>query len=162
QRPLSAPRFVEGFVRANYLLSPALSSVGMLVLLICSFDDYLFSIWVPIAAIPYQLVYCSDLQRAGYKKCDLPRVYALNMMLIPVYLGGTLQSIRQAFTGVKAPFSRTPKVQGRTAVQTLYLLSVYALLLWCIFVFTEDVVSSRFYHMIFTSVNSAAFLYGVG
>jgi cellulose synthase/poly-beta-1,6-N-acetylglucosamine synthase-like glycosyltransferase len=161
QRPLSPAKFAEGFVRANYLLSPAFMSVGMLVLLICSFDDYLFSVWVPFAAIPYQIVYCRDLKTAGYRWNDLPRVYSLNMMLIPIYFGGTLQSLRQAFTGHKAPFSRTPKVEGRTATQLIYLLSILALMLWCILVFVEDLLADRFYHMIFTSVNSTAYLYGV-
>ena len=123
QTPLSFKRLAEGFVRTNYLLSPAFVSVGMMVLLICSFDDYMFSIWVPLAVIPYQIVYCADLKIAGYKRRDLPRIYALNMMLIPIYLGGTLQSLRQAFTGAKAPFARTPKVAGRTSTQLLYLLS---------------------------------------
>jgi cellulose synthase (UDP-forming) len=161
QTPLSFKRLAEGFVRTNYLLSPAFVSVGMMVLLICSFDDDMFSIWVPLAAIPYQIVYCCDLKIAGYKRRDLPRVYALNMMLIPVYLGGTFQSLRQAFTGAKAPFVRTPKVAGRTSTQLLYLLSLYGILLWCLFVFVGDVVGGRVFHMVFTSLNSAAYLYGI-
>jgi cellulose synthase (UDP-forming) len=161
QHPLSLNRLMEGFVRSNYLLSPAFSSIGMIILLLSSFDDYLFSIWVPLAAIPYQIVYGFDLELAGYRWRDLPRVYALNMMLIPVYMGGTLQSIRQAFTGVKAPFGRTPKVAGRTSTQLLYLGSLYGMLFWCVFVLFEDAAAGRTYHMIFASINSAAYLYGV-
>ena len=145
----------------NYLLSPAFISVAMIVLLICSFDDDMFSIWVPLAAIPYQIVYCCDLKIAGYRRRDLLRVYALNMMLIPVYLGGTLQSLRQAFTGTKTSFIRTPKVAGRTSIQLFYLQSLYGILFWCLFVFAKDVAGGRVFHMVFTALNSAAYLYGI-
>jgi len=161
QTPPSFKRLAEGFVRTNYLLSPAFISVGMIVLLICSFDDDMFSIWVPLAAIPYQIVYCCDLKLAGYGRRDLLRVYALNMMLIPVYLGGTLQSLRQAFTGAKTSFVRTPKVAGRTSTQLLYLLSLYGIFFWCLFLFAKDVAGGRFFHMVFTALNSAAYLYGI-
>jgi cellulose synthase/poly-beta-1,6-N-acetylglucosamine synthase-like glycosyltransferase len=161
QAPLSLNRLAEGFVRTNYLLSPAFISVAMMVLLICSFDDDMFSIWVPLAAIPYQIVYCCDLKIAGYWRRDLLRVYALNMMLIPVYLGGTLQSLRQAFGGTKASFGRTPKVAGRTSTQLLYLLSLYGIFFWCLFVFAKDVAGGRIFHMVFTALNSAAYLYGI-
>jgi cellulose synthase/poly-beta-1,6-N-acetylglucosamine synthase-like glycosyltransferase len=161
QTPLSFNRLAEGFVRTNYLLSPAFISVAMMVLLICSFDDSMFSIWVPLAAIPYQTVYCCDLKIAGHRRRDLLRVYALNMMLIPVYLGGTLQSLRQAFAGTKASFGRTPKVAGRTSTQLLYLLSLYGILFWCLFVLAKDVAGGRIFHMVFTALNSAAYLYGI-
>ena len=161
QRPFSLTGLAESVVRSNYLLGPALTSVGMLVLLVCSFDDYLFSLWVPLVAIPYQIVYCLDLRLAGHRLSDVPRVYALNMMLIPVYLGGTMQSILQAFTRRKAAFCRTPKVAGRTSTQLLYLAFLYGLLAWCGLVFFGDLLAGRTYHMIFTSINSAAYLYGV-
>jgi cellulose synthase/poly-beta-1,6-N-acetylglucosamine synthase-like glycosyltransferase len=161
QTPMSVRRLAEGFVRTNYLLSPAFISVAMIVLLICSFDDDMFSIWVPLAAIPYQIVYCCDLKIAGYRRRDLLRIYALNMMLIPVYLGGTLQSLRQAFTGTKSSFSRTPKVAGRTSTQLIYLLSLYGIFFWCLFVFIKDAERGRIFHMVFTGLNSAAYLYGI-
>jgi hypothetical protein len=101
------------------------------------------------------------LRLAGHRLSDVPRVYALNMMLIPVYLGGTMQSILQAFTRRKAAFGRTPKVAGRTSTQLLYLAFLYGLLAWCGLVFVGDLLAGRTYHMIFTSINSAAYLYGV-
>jgi cellulose synthase/poly-beta-1,6-N-acetylglucosamine synthase-like glycosyltransferase len=161
QTPPSFRRLAGGFVWTNYLLSPAFISVAMIILLICSFDDNMFSIWVPLAAIPYQIVYCCDLKIAGYRRRDLLRVYALNMMLIPVYLGGTLQSLRQAFTGTKTSFVRTPKVAGRTSTQLFYLQSLYGILFWCLFVFAKDVAGGRVFHMVFTALNSAAYLYGI-
>ncbi|TAK48482.1 MAG: glycosyl transferase [Xanthobacteraceae bacterium] len=161
QRPLSMSQLAETLVRSNYLLGAAFTSVSMLILLVCSFNDNLFSIWVPLAALPYQLVYCIDLKIAGYRRRDLLRVYALNMMLIPIYLGGTMQSLRQAFTGRKAPFARTPKVAGRTATPLLYLFALYGLLAWCLFVFIGDLTSGRTFHMSFTLINTAAYLYGI-
>jgi cellulose synthase (UDP-forming) len=161
QRPFSLSGLAESIVRSNYLLGQAFTSVGMLVLLVCSFDDYLFSLWVPLVAIPYQIVYGLDLRLAGHRLSDMPRVYALNMMLIPVCLGGTMQSILQAFTHRKTPFRRTPKVDGRTSTPLRYLAFFYGLLAWCGLVFVGDLLAGRTYHMIFTSINSAAYLYGV-
>jgi hypothetical protein len=60
-------------------------------------------------------------------------VYALNWLLLPVNIAGVLKSLQQGLTGKKIPFSRTPKVAGRTsapgwAVASLWLLLAYALL----------------------------------
>ena len=161
KRPLSLVRPREILIRAHYVLSPALMSTAMLMLTLSSFDDRLFTIWVPLAAIPYQLLYACDLNMIGRSWRDLPRVYALNMALMVVHLGGTIQSLHQAFTGRKPVFSRTPKVTNRTTTPVVYLAAIYLLTVWCISLWIADVAAGRIYHLVFTSLNSAAFLYAL-
>jgi len=161
KRLFSAARLREVLVRSHYVLSPALMSTAMLMLTFASFDDSLFTIWVPMAAIPYQLLYACDLSITGRSWRDLPRVYALNISLMVVHLGGTLQSLRQAITGRKPAFSRTPKVANRTSTPVVYLVALYVLTIWCISLLIADIAAGRVYHLLFTSINSAAFVYAL-
>ena len=46
------------------------------------------TLWLPLAALPYYLLYARDLCRIGYPAADVLRVYALNLLLIPVNLAG--------------------------------------------------------------------------
>jgi len=62
--------------------------------------------------LPGNFPYGRDLVRIGYRLRDLVRVYALNLLLIPVNLGGVFKSIQQGITRRKIPFGRTPKVPG--------------------------------------------------
>jgi cellulose synthase/poly-beta-1,6-N-acetylglucosamine synthase-like glycosyltransferase len=119
----------EAMMRVHYLLSPALGSVGMLLLMLIPFDPLVSStqqtassIWLPLLAAPYFLLYGRDLVRSGYEWRDLGRVYARNLILLPVQLAGVLLSVRQILTGTKAPFGRTPKVEDRTAMAPIYPL----------------------------------------
>ena len=121
-------RLVEAFFRLHYLTSLTFASVGVLAMLSFSFDRELMSVWVAITAAPYYVLYAHDLIQAGYTVADLPRVYALNLMLLPVHLGGVLQSIQQICSGRKSPFGRTPKVEGRTAAAPAYIVAQYGLL----------------------------------
>ncbi len=57
----------------------------------------------------------SDFHRLGYKRTDVLRVYAFNLLLLPVNLAGTLKSLQQAAAKSKIAFARTPKVKNRTA-----------------------------------------------
>jgi len=156
---LSFARAQEFLIRAHYLLSPAIMSTAMLMLTFASFDDALFTIWVPLAAVPYQLLYACDLNTTGRSWKDLPRVYALNMSLMVVQLGGTLQSVRQAISKRKSPFSRTPKVASRTTTPVIYLAAIVVLMIWCISLWIADLMAGRVYHLLFTSLNTAAFVY---
>src|SRR5690606_25552062 len=63
--------------------------------------------------------------RLGYKRSDVFRVYAFNLILLPVNLAGTLKSLQQAAAKSKIAFARTPKVKDRTATPALYVLSAY-------------------------------------
>jgi cellulose synthase (UDP-forming) len=160
-RPALLSALSEGALRSYYLISTCVISVGVLTIILYRFDDSMLSVWLPLAASPYLLLYGHNLVRAGYRWRDFPRVYALNMLLLPVNLGGTLQSVQQIFTGRKAAFTRTPKVSGRTSVPLRYLLAEYSLLLYCTYCAVVDALDGRIYHFAFTSINSAAFLYGI-
>jgi cellulose synthase (UDP-forming) len=118
----------EASFRLHYLTSLAASNVALLVLLAWGFDERLASFWLPISAVPYYVLYAADLRRAGYLRRDVLGVYALNMLLVPVSLGGVLGSIRQICTGRRSPFGRTPKIIERTAVPAGYVAAEIALL----------------------------------
>ena len=88
--------WVEGFMRVNYLTSIAGTNLGLLLILTFPANDYLSIVWLPITALPYYWLYGRDLVLAGYRVRDLFRVYALNCMLIPVNLGGSLSRFSRA------------------------------------------------------------------
>lgn len=115
------PGLLELFVRAHYLLSPTLSSIGVLLLALLPLDPALASPWLAAAALPYLVVYARDLRRCGYSWLDFWRVYALNLMLLPVNAAGVLQSVRQIVMRRKSAFARTPKVGDRTASPALHV-----------------------------------------
>jgi cellulose synthase (UDP-forming) len=123
--------WVEGFMRLSYLTSIAGTNLGLLLILMLPTNEYMSIVWLPLTALPYFWLYGRDMVLAGYRPQDLFRVYALNFMLIPVNLGGVFKSIQQGVTGKQIPFSRTPKVRGRTAAPAGYILAVYALMLLC-------------------------------
>src|SRR5439155_224299 len=102
--PSRTRKAVEGFFRCHYLVSIAAVNVGLLIILAWPFEENLRDPWLPLSAAPYFFLYARDLVRAGYRYADLLRVYALNLMLIPVNLGGVLKSLEQALTGRKTPF----------------------------------------------------------
>jgi hypothetical protein len=121
---------VELLVRAHYLISPGLSSLSMLALIMLPVSKAYLSPWLALAGIPYLLLYWRDLILAGYRRTDLFRVFAFNWLLVPINIAGFAKSIQQGLTGQKIPFGRTPKVEGRTvapawAVASLVLLMVY-------------------------------------
>src|SRR5262249_34892872 len=118
----------EVALRLHYLTSLAASNIGLLILLAWGFDARLSSPWLPLTAVPYYGLYAADLRRAGYRYRDVLGVYALNLLLIPVSLGGVMRSLAQAFTGQRSAFGRTPKVTGRTAAPAGYVVSELALL----------------------------------
>jgi len=123
----------EGLMRCHYLTSITAVNIGLLVILAFSLDDSTRILWLPLTALPYYGLYIRDLQRSGYHASDVFRVYALNLMLIPVNLGGVFRSIRQAWTGKKSAFGRTPKIKGRTTAPAAYLAAEYVILThWCL------------------------------
>jgi hypothetical protein len=154
-------RTIEALVRLHYLISPAAGSIGVLTLLLYPFDFTFSVIWLPLAAAPYYFLYGRDLIRSGYKWGDLLRVYALNLMLLPVNLAGVLLSIRQAVVGAKAPFGRTPKVENRIAVPPLY--SGFNVLLCTIMVLgaVYAIVSGNYGRALFPLFNGVFYAYGL-
>src|SRR5207249_9200594 len=91
------------------------------------FEANLRSVWLPLTAVPYYFFYGRDLMQAGYALSDLVRVYALNLMLIPVNLAGVIESLRQKLTGRSIAFQRTPRVGGTAGAANPVLVAEYLL-----------------------------------
>lgn len=144
--PKRANRLAEGLLRVHYLTSLAVVSLGMLVLLAFPFEGAMRSLWLPLVAIPYFWINGRDLVMNGYRWIDLPRVYALNLLLIPINLGGVAKSLHQAVTGRNTPFGRTPKITGRTAAPRLYVAATIGILAYCACFGALDLENSRWVH----------------
>jgi cellulose synthase/poly-beta-1,6-N-acetylglucosamine synthase-like glycosyltransferase len=160
-RPLDAVTPLEALMRLHYLASIAMGSLGLLVLLVLPVDEDLLSIWLPVIAAPYFLLYWRDLLLAGYRKSDVLRVYAFNVMLLPINLAGVGKSLQQAATGEKIPFGRTPKVAGRTAAPAWAVMAEYLLLAYCLGAVVWDVLAGRWFHALFSLGTAAAQGYAV-
>ena len=156
RRPVRAV-VAEAFIRAHYLGSLAWVPVAVLALLLVPFSDATaLSLWLPLTAVPYFVVYGRDLALAGYRGLvDLPRIYALNLLLLPVNLAGALGSLRQAATGSKVPFRRTPKIAGRTAASPGLLVAIWGLAIWCAFCLASDLWLGNWMHAAFVGLNGA-------
>ena len=151
----------ESFMRCHYLASLAVVNTGLLLILAVSFDDLLCNLWLPLTALPYCGLYARDLRRCGYRANDVLRVYALNLMLIPVHLAGVFQSLRQAWTGTKSPFGRTPKVQERTTTPWPYLVAEYAILAHWLLGTVFEYLHGRPLHAAFALANAAFLAYAI-
>jgi len=161
RRPWRPRVLAEALMRVHYLVSIAGVNLGLLFLLAYPFEEPARRIWIPLAALPYYLVYGRDLVQAGYRSADLLRVYALNLLLLPVNLGGVFRSLHQAVTGRRMAFGRTPKVECRTAAPPFYVLSQYALLAVLAVILGLDVWSKRFVHATFIAFNGGMLVYAV-
>jgi cellulose synthase/poly-beta-1,6-N-acetylglucosamine synthase-like glycosyltransferase/peptidoglycan/xylan/chitin deacetylase (PgdA/CDA1 family) len=129
RRGILRPRWLpEALMRCHYLTSLAVVNVGLLVVLAVPLGDGLASFWLPLTAVPYYVLYTRDLLRTGYRRGDVLRVYALNLLLIPISLCGVFKSLRQAVTGQKTPFGRTPKSSDPTRAPRGYVVAEYVLL----------------------------------
>lgn len=151
----------EGLFRIHYLGSIAAVNVGLLVLLGHSFEHSVESAWLPLTALPYFFLYGRDLRYSGYRLSDLPRVYALNLLLIPINLGGVAKSLQQAFTGQRTPFARTPKVSGRTSAPAFYIIAEYALVLAWALGSLLDLQAGRWFSAVFGLVHAAMLGYAI-
>jgi cellulose synthase/poly-beta-1,6-N-acetylglucosamine synthase-like glycosyltransferase len=159
--PMSMRKLAEAFMRVHYLVSIAAVNLALVILLAVPFTESIESWWLPMTALPYFFLYGRDLCRAGYRASDLIRVYALNLLLIPVNLGGVFKSLQQGWTREKIPFGRTPKVKGRTAAAPLYVLAAYALMLHWFTGAGFDAVEGLWAHAIFAAANAGLMLYAI-
>lgn len=125
----SVSLFKEGLIRSHYLTSIALNSVASIIIFFLLVPVSTYPLWLLGMSIPYFYIYARDLKSIGYKMTDLFRVYALNLMLIPVNIAGVVKSIEQLLTGKKISFKRTPKIDNRTPTPWVYLLAQYVMLL---------------------------------
>lgn len=157
-----APRaWSEAFMRFHYLTSLAGVNAGLLALMCYPFHPVVWHVWLPIAAVPYFVLYARDLRAMGYRRGDFVRVYALNLMLVPINLGGVIKSLQQALCRSKTPFGRTPKVRHRTVVPALYVLLELALLLYLGAALVFDAAAGRWVHAALIGMNVVLLAYAV-
>ncbi|NTU68618.1 MAG: glycosyltransferase [Chlorobiaceae bacterium] len=160
-REFSFKNFLEGFFRFHYLVSIAAVNIGLLLLMVLPFGKEFNSFWLPLTSLTYYILYARDLNQNGYRISDVFRVYALNLLLIPVNLGGVFKSIEQALTGKHIPFSRTPKVQGRTAASPLYIIASYLLFLQFFAGGLYSIYKGFVYPGCFSLLNAAFLFYAI-
>jgi len=153
---------IHALMRFHYLVSIAAVNIGLVVLFLVPFADWYANVCVPLAAAPYFALYTHDLRLAGYRGRDVLRVYALNLILVPVNLGGVARSLWQAITGRGTPFLRTPKVRDRTTAPALYIVLPYMLLFMLLFGGTFSVVSGHEFTGVALGVNALLLLYALG
>jgi cellulose synthase/poly-beta-1,6-N-acetylglucosamine synthase-like glycosyltransferase len=159
--PWSFAKFGDGLMRMQNMLSATISGIAPPILLGARFDDSIVPLWLSLVVLPYYFQYGSDLVLAGYRWRDLPRVYALNTcLLLPVFLAGTWQSIRQMIYGRPIPFRRTPKIADRTSTPVAYLLAIYGVFLFGLVGGIESVIRARYSHALFGLFNALVALYG--
>ena len=148
-------------LRYNYMASICWASIGLMFLLLFPFNNQLLSPIVLIAAVPYFVAMAADFKRLGYKRTDVFRMYAFNLILLPVNLAGTLKSLQQAASKAKIPFARTPKVQNRTAAPALFVLAAYLIALFSFWTLYNDVTERNWSNGAFALVNGVLTSYAI-
>lgn len=149
------------FLRVNYMASIAWASFGLLFLIAFPFDDRLLSPLIVAAAVPYFAAMAYDLKRMGYKGTDVFRIYAFNLILLPVNLAGTLKSLQQAASKSKIAFARTPKVRNRTAAPALMILGAYLIAVFSFYTLGNDIRYSNVGNAIFAAFNGVLTTYAI-
>jgi len=123
-------RLAQKLLRANYLGSITWVTVGLLaVLTLNPLGGQLVTVQLLLIATPYFVEMASDLRYLGYRRRDILGIYALNLLLLPVNLAGSVASLAQALTDRKARFVRTPKVNKRTPASPLSVLAPLVIVL---------------------------------
>jgi len=160
-RPKQASTIPQALLQIHYLTSLAFAPLSVLLLLALPFSPELWTYWMPLAAAPYFVLYARDLRAAGYRPLrDLFRVYALNLLLIPVHLTGAITSIRQAIAGTKIPFRRTPKICGRTRTAGMDLVLQLSMLSLSFLLGLDYALRSQWTGAAFVLANCWLLLYG--
>lgn len=116
---------------------------------------------MPFTAVTYFGLYSRDLRRAGYRRLDVARVYALNLLLVAANLAGVLKSVHQALTGRRSAFKRTPKVSGRTAAPPVYVVLPYAALGYLSLAVVWDSLSGNVLHAALSVCNVTLLAYAL-
>jgi cellulose synthase/poly-beta-1,6-N-acetylglucosamine synthase-like glycosyltransferase len=155
----SRPSFAELFLRTNYLASISWASIGLLLLLLYPFDGQLLTRFAVVTAVPYFWTMANDLRRVGYQRSDIFRIYGFNLLLLPVNLAGTFQSVVQGIGGQKIAFARTPKVRNRTVAPLLCLVIPLVLIVWSARTLVHDIDGRAYIHGSFAGVNLLATTY---
>jgi cellulose synthase/poly-beta-1,6-N-acetylglucosamine synthase-like glycosyltransferase len=151
----------EMALRINYMASISWGSFGLVFLLAYPYDSRLLSPMVLLAALPYFMLFASDLAYAGYRRSDILRIYGFNIILMPVNVAGVLKSLEQALTNKKIPFARTPKVRNRTASPALYVLAPYVIVAFSIVTFARDSAVGNWGNAAFAAFNAVLASYAI-
>lgn len=147
-------RVGETAMRVHYLVSTSAVTIALLALMTLPFSPAVPTWLLAATCVPYFALYLRDLRLIGRRRRDILAVYALNLLLIPVQLGGILTSLHQALTGRRIPFGRTPKVHDRTAAPALYVvLTLILLAQWSIGA-ALDVGAGRLAHAVMAGGNA--------
>ncbi len=147
------------FLRTSYLASIAWSSIGIPLLLFYPFEGHLLSRMAILTALPYFWAMSSDLKRSGYRRRDIFRVYGLNLLLVPVNLMGTIESVVQAIGGQKMAFARTPKVGSRTVAPPAYVILPLVIMVWSAWTLRRDIQEEAYFHGAFAATNMVMMAY---
>jgi hypothetical protein len=142
-------------------VSIAIVNMSLVALLLWPFESVLETLWLPVASIPYFLLYGLDLVRLGYPAGDLLRAYALNVLLLPIQLAGVARSLRQALTGRKTAFARTPKIPGRTPAPASFHVAEYVFAALLVAALVVDLIHRRWLHSACVAANGAALAYAL-
>jgi cellulose synthase/poly-beta-1,6-N-acetylglucosamine synthase-like glycosyltransferase len=159
--PKSLSLLKEFFLRFYYLSSGSITCVFGLLLLSFPFGAISGSPLVFLSALPCLMLFSRDLKNTGYKYSDVLRVWALNLMLFPIVVGGTFKQFQQMVTGKKIPFGRTPKVPGRTAAPALYCLIEMAFPMVFFNFALQAALQQQWAQMTFELVNASFFAYAL-
>lgn len=148
-------------LRVTYMASISWASLGLVFLLVFPFDSQLLSPILLTAALPYFVAMASDFHRLGYKRSDVLRVYAFNLVLLAVNLAGTLKSLQQAAAKSKIAFARTPKVADRTAAPATFVLAAYLIAAFSFVTLWHDVLVQNWYNGAFAAFNGLLTTYAI-
>jgi cellulose synthase (UDP-forming) len=160
--PKQAGTVPQALLQIHYLSSLAFAPLSVLCLLAIPFSSELMTPWMLIAALPYFALYIRDLKNIGYRPFrDLFRVYALNLLLIPIHLTGAVTSMQQAIAGTKIPFRRTPKISGRTRTAGLDLALQLGMAFSSLALGLYYASQSRWMAGAFPLANAGLLLYGI-
>lgn len=152
----------ELMIRSSYMLSPTIAYTSLLLLFLLPFDSILnTNPLVMFVAIPYFYIYGRDLCLAGYRWTDLPRVYSLNLLLLPVVLAGVFASLKQIITGEKTAFRRTPKIENRTRTPLSYIFLQWLFFSYLLIFTVIDIAIGRYDHALFCGFNLIFQTYGL-
>lgn len=151
----------ELFMRVNYLALTTFGCAVTMLFFFYPFGQQIITQALIYSSIPLLLLYARDLKLTGYRYSDVLRVCALNLMLMPVILGGVLKQFQQMITARKIPFGRTPKVPGRTAAPALYCLLEVSLTVMFILMTVDYAANGRWHQFGFASLNAGLFVYAL-
>jgi cellulose synthase (UDP-forming) len=153
-------RLREGLNRIHYLTSLAGVNAGLLLILLYPFEPGAHTVvCLSLLFFINFLLYGRDLVQSGYRYTDLFRIYALNLMLIPINLGGVIKSLHQAWTGQKIPFKRTPKITSRTTAPASYVIAEFVIFFISVTSCLVHFISGKLLYASFAFVNSIFFVY---